>query len=169
MVWVGSLLTIGYGVAPTLFSTLDPVSAGDLAAKLFRGEAIVGVLCGILALALGNVLVRRGAFAYRRFRWLLIGMLACVLIGYFAIAPFMEALRQEARNAGIDVMQLAPTRFMLLHGVSSVFYLIESLLGIALVWLLPVGERRGEIDSVQSRQDEGASADRTARVDGSRQ
>ena len=29
-------------------------------------------------------------------------------------------------------------RFGMLHGVSSLFYLIESLLGVALVWKLPV-------------------------------
>jgi hypothetical protein len=169
MVWVGSLLTIGFGVVPVLFATLDRITAGAVAATLFRGEAFTGVLCGILSLALGNVLVRRGAFAYRRFRWLLVGMLLCVLIGYFAIEPFMDALRTAALNAGTDVMQSAhATRFALLHGVSSVFYLVESLLGIALVWLLPLGERKGEMDAAPSAPG-GASADSAERVQGDRQ
>jgi hypothetical protein len=162
-IWVGSMLTIGYGVAPTLFATLDHTTAGDVAARLFRGEAFTGVFCGVLSLALGNVLVRRGAFAYRRFRWLLLGMLACVLIGYFAIEPFMETLREAALSEGTDVMQTAhATSFAVLHGVSSVFYLVESLLGIALVWLLPVGERKGEIDSAPTAADgapDGAAAE----------
>lgn len=140
MVWVGSLLTIGYAAAPTLFATLDRVAAGTVAARLFRIEAFIGVLCGILALALGNVLVRRGALAYRPLRALLAGMLVCVLVGYFALQPFMEAMRGAALEAGVDVAHSAyATRFGVLHGISSLIYLIESLLGIALVWKLPVG------------------------------
>ncbi|RKP50669.1 DUF4149 domain-containing protein [Trinickia fusca] len=144
--WVGSLLTIGYAVAPTLFALLDRVAAGSVAAKLFRIEAIVGVLCGVLALALGNLLVRRGVAGYRRLRWLLAGMLVCVLIGYFALQPFMDALRTAALAAGTDVGHSAyAVRFGVLHGVSSAFYLLESLLGLGLIWTLPVDERAGEL------------------------
>lgn len=138
VIWVGSLLTIGYVVAPTLFTTLDRVAAGAVAAKLFRIEAVIGVLCGVLSLALGNLLVRRGALAYRSLRWLLAGMLVSVLLGYFALAPFMDAMRTAALETGVDVGHSAYAgRFGLLHGVSSAFYLVESLLGIALVWKLP--------------------------------
>lgn len=144
--WVGSLLTIGYAVAPTLFALLDRVAAGAVAAKLFRIEAIVGVLCGVLALALGNLLVRRGVAAYRRLRWLLAGMLVCVLIGYFALQPFMDALRTAALAAGTDVgHSVYAVRFGVLHGVSSVFYLLESLLGLGLIWMLPVDERASDV------------------------
>ncbi|WP_181321800.1 DUF4149 domain-containing protein [Trinickia symbiotica] len=141
VIWVGSLLTIGYAAAPTLFTTLDRIAAGTVAAKLFRIEAFVGVFCGVLSLALGNLLVRRGATGYRPLRWLLAAMLACVLIGYFALQPFMEAMRQAALGAGVDVGHSAyAARFGLLHGVSTVIYLIESLLGLVLVWKLPAGE-----------------------------
>ena len=144
VIWVGSLLTIGYAVAPTLFATLDRITAGAVAAQLFRIEAVIGVSCGALLLALGNLLVRRGQAAYRRPRWLLAGMLVCVLIGYFALQPFMNAMRIAALNAGTDVGHSAyAARFGMLHGVSSLLYLIESLLGIALVWTLPVGEGVG--------------------------
>lgn len=139
VVWVGSLLTIGYAAAPTLFATLDRVAAGAVAARLFRIEAIIGVLCGILALALGNVLVRRGALVYRPLRGWLAGMLICVLVGYFALQPFMEAMRSAALEGGVDVAHSAyAARFGVLHGISSLIYLIESLLGIVLVWKLPV-------------------------------
>ncbi|MEX3955165.1 DUF4149 domain-containing protein [Trinickia sp. EG282A] len=141
VIWVGSLLTIGYAAAPTLFATLDRIAAGTVAAKLFRIEAFVGVFCGVLSLALGNLLVRRGATGYRPLRWLLAAMLACVLIGYFSLQPFMEAMRHAALGAGVDVGHSAyAARFGLLHGVSTVIYLIESLLGLVLVWKLPAGE-----------------------------
>ncbi|OLL30326.1 hypothetical protein BTH42_17825 [Burkholderia sp. SRS-W-2-2016] len=138
MVWVGSLLTIGYAVAPVLFTTLDRSTAGEVAAQLFRIEGVIGVVCGILLLGLANLLVRRGADAYRRVRWLVAGMLVCVLVGYFALQPFMNAIRVAALEAGTDVGHSAyAARFGMLHGVSSLFYLIQSLLGLALVWLLP--------------------------------
>jgi hypothetical protein len=99
---------------------------------------VVGAVCGILLLGLANVLVRRGSDAYRRVRWLIAGMLVCVLVGYFALQPFMNALRVAALEAGSDVgHSVYATRFGVLHGVSSLFYLLESLLGVALVWKLP--------------------------------
>jgi hypothetical protein len=138
--WVGSLLTIGYAVAPVLFASLDRMTAGSVAAQLFRIEAILGVVCGVLLLALSNMLARRGGDAYRRLRWLIAGMLMCVLAGYFALQPFMNALRIAALNAGTDVGHSAYAgRFGMLHGISSLFYLIESLLGLVLVWKLPMG------------------------------
>ncbi|GAB2911520.1 DUF4149 domain-containing protein [Paraburkholderia jirisanensis] len=138
VVWIGSLLTIGYAVAPVLFASLDRTTAGAVAAQLFRIEGIVGVVCGVLLLALCNVMVRRGFVAYRKLRWLIAGMLLCVLAGYFALQPFMNALRIAAQEGGTDVGHSAyATRFGVLHGVSSLFYLVESLLGLVLVWKLP--------------------------------
>lgn len=143
-VWVGSLLTIGYAVAPVLFTALDRAAAGEVAARLFRIEGWIGVVCGVLMLVTANARVRDGDAAYRRFRLIVAVMLACVIVGYFAIEPFMNALRVAAQEAGTDVGHSAYAgRFGMLHGVSSLFYLIESLLGLWLVWILPgAGEVR---------------------------
>jgi glucan phosphoethanolaminetransferase (alkaline phosphatase superfamily) len=138
VVWVGSLLTIGYAVVPVLFASLDRITAGSVAAQLFRIEGVIGVVCGVLLLALCNVLIRRDEIAYKRLRWLVAGMLVCVLVGYFALQPFMNALRIAAQEAGTDVgHSVYASRFGVLHGVSSLFYLIESLLALVLVWKLP--------------------------------
>jgi hypothetical protein len=146
VVWVGSLLTIGYAVAPVLFTSLDRTTAGAVAAQLFRIEGLLGAVCGILLLGLANVVIRRGGNAYRRLRWLVAGMLVCVLVGYFALQPFMNAMRIAALEAGTDVGHSAyAARFGMLHGVSSLFYLIESLLGVVLVWKLPVGAGAGSV------------------------
>lgn len=146
VVWVGSLLTIGYAVAPVLFTSLDRTTAGAVAAQLFRIEGVLGAVCGILLLGLANVVIRRGGNAYRRLRWLVAGMLVCVLVGYFALQPFMNAMRIAAVEAGTDVGHSAyAARFGMLHGVSSLFYLIESLLGLVLIWKLPLGEGAGSV------------------------
>lgn len=137
MLWVGSQLTIGFMVAPVLFSSLDRMTAGSLAAQLFRLEGLVGLVCGVLMLVLSNVLTRDGAEQYRRLRWLVLGMLLSVLVGYFALQPFMNALRMQAMNAGMDISNSPyANHFGMLHSVSSLFYLIGSVLGLALVWLL---------------------------------
>ena len=137
-VWVGSLLTIGYAVAPVLFKTLERMTAGSVAAQLFRIEAILGVVCGVLLLALSNQQVRRGSSEYRRVRWIVAAMVVCVLVGYFALQPFMNALRVAAMDAGTDIANSPyASRFGMLHGVSSVFYLVESVLGLLLIWRLP--------------------------------
>ncbi|HDR8992250.1 MULTISPECIES: DUF4149 domain-containing protein [Burkholderia] len=137
-VWVGSLLTIGYAVAPVLFRTLERMTAGSVAAQLFRIEAILGVVCGVLLLTLSNQQVRRGSGDYRRVRWIVAAMIACVLIGYFALQPFMNALRVAAMDAGTDIANSPyASRFGMLHGVSSLFYLVESVLGLMLIWRLP--------------------------------
>lgn len=142
-VWCGSQWTIGYLVAPTLFALLENRrTAGSLAGGLFHSEAILGVVCGVLLLLLANTLSRQpgGAAAYRPLRWIVAGMMACVLLGYFALAPWMDQLRASAAAAGVDVENSAyAARFGLLHGVSTGFYVLQSLLGLALIWRLPAG------------------------------
>lgn len=142
MLWVGSQLTIGYAVAPVLFASLDRMSAGALAAQLFRIEGMIGLVSGVVLLVLANLFVRRGEAGYRRLRWVLVGMLLCVVVGYYALQPFMNAMRMNALQAGVDIAHSAyASRFGMLHGVSSLFYLVESLLGAWLVWLLPSTRR----------------------------
>jgi hypothetical protein len=51
--WAGSLWTVGYLVAPVLFSTLsDRVLAGSIAGSIFRIEAWLSVGCGVVLLAM---------------------------------------------------------------------------------------------------------------------
>jgi hypothetical protein len=55
-----------------------------------------------------------------------------VLLGHFGIHPIIESLKNQAMPA--DVMQsVFADRFKAWHGVASIAYLLESVLGIALV------------------------------------
>jgi len=163
MIWVGSMLTLGYVAAPVLFSMLERSSAGSVAAQLFRIEGMLGVVCALVLLVMANRLVRTGSAEYKRTRWVIAAMLVCVLLGYFALQPFMSALRVAAQEGGMALAQSPyASRFGLLHGVSSAFYLIESVLGLVLFWRLPPGRfptqtvvPKGKTASVAARRARG--------------
>jgi len=121
--WAGSLWAVGYLAAPTLFATFDRLMAGNVAASLFRSEAWLSLACGALLLCLSQK---------RQERLLIVAMLACTTLGYFALQPFMAALRAAAGPAGVMASD-AKMQFGILHGISMVFYLADSLLGAALV------------------------------------
>jgi hypothetical protein len=132
--WVGSLWTIGYLVAPTLFMTLpDRVLAGSIAGSLFRIEAWVSVFCGIALIVLIAMAKNEpGGTRRKTCLYLVFGILAGTLIGYFGLQPFMAALREAAGPGGVMDTN-AKTQFGILHGLSSGIYLIQSLLGVALI------------------------------------
>lgn len=131
--WVGSLWAIGYLAAPTLFATLyDRVLAGTVAGSLFRSESWLSLACGLILLILQTMREPQGASKQRSMILLIVGMMACTLIGYFALQPFMAALREAAGSAGVMAGD-AKLQFGMLHGASMGIYLIESLLGVALI------------------------------------
>lgn len=136
--WVGSLITVGYLVAPTLFATLtDRQVAGMVAGAIFQVEAYVSLLLCVGLIVLANLLVIRGLEAYRTIRWILLAMLICATIGSFVLMPWMETLREDALLQGMPVMYSPSAKlFATLHGISSSVFLVQSLLGIYLVWRL---------------------------------
>jgi hypothetical protein len=129
--WAGSLWTVGYVAAPTFFATLpDRLLAGTVAGNLFRVEAWLSMACGVLLLVLFGI--ARDLQHRRLLLWLAAAMLACTLVGYFGIQPYMAALKAAAGPDG--VMEGATrARFGLLHGVASLIYLVQSLLAVGLV------------------------------------
>ena len=132
--WVGSLWTVGYVVAPLLFATLDDrVLAGTLAGRLFRVEAWITIVCGLVLLVLVRYVNRENESAPRtHVVAIIIGMLICTLIGYFGLQPWMASLREASGPAG--VMEGSDRRtFGILHGLSSAMYMIQSLLGASLI------------------------------------
>ncbi|VVE06490.1 DUF4149 domain-containing protein [Pandoraea terrigena] len=143
--WCGSQWAIGYVVAPTLFAVLESRTvAGTVAGRLFHTQAWLSLVCGALLVWLATALIARAgdaqvARSYRGLRWLAVAMMVCVLIGSFGLQPFMADLRAQAEAAGVEIGQSAfAARFGMLHGISSGIYLLQSLLGMALIWRQPV-------------------------------
>ncbi|MBA3904492.1 MAG: DUF4149 domain-containing protein [Rhodocyclaceae bacterium] len=138
--WVGGLWAIGYIVAPTLFATLNERAlAGEIAGRLFGVIAWVGIGCALYLLVFLAVRRRRAAFKSGVF-WLVLGMLLLTLAGYFGIQPILAQLKAEAWPRGV-MESVARSRFAAWHGISSGLYLVQSMLGAALVVLQGRGLR----------------------------
>ena len=130
--WVGGLWTTGYMVAPVLFSSLpDRMLAGMLAGKMFAVISYIGMVCG--SYLLGYRITRQGGSALKEgLFWAVLAMLLLTLAAHFGIQPIIEHLKEAALPR--DVMQsVFKDRFRAWHGISSILYLIQSLLGLFLV------------------------------------
>ena len=130
--WAGSLWTIGYIVAPTLFLSLhDNVLAGTIVGFLLRSEAWVSVACALVLYAT----LRRGQLPPPQRKsclLIIVAMLACAMVIYLGLQPVMAQLKESAGAAGLAGTPQGKT-FGMLHGLSQLFYLAESLLA---GWLL---------------------------------
>jgi hypothetical protein len=136
--WVGGLWAIGYLAAPVLFSAIaDKTMAGMLAGRMFTWVAYIGMACGIYLLVyrlavFGVSALKQGFF------WAALVMLLLTLASHYGIQPILESLKSQALPK--EVMEsMFRDRFARWHGISSIVYLIESLLGFVLV----LAPRRG--------------------------
>ena len=130
--WVGSLWAIGYLAVPVLFHAQpDKQLAGMLAGQMFAGAGCTGMVCGTYLI--GFYISRSGRAAFRQQTFLIVSsMLLITLIIQFGIQPAMAELKAQALP--LDVMHSdLYGRFKMLHGLSSIAYLTESLLGALLV------------------------------------
>jgi len=127
-VWVGSLWVTGFMVAPVLFASLeDRALAGTLAGALFGLTAWLGLGCGVALLILSRLRAGRGGWRL----WVTIVMLVLVAAGHFGLAPMIA----ELRAAGL----VDTPRFGRLHGLASLLFLVNALLGLGLVAAGPGG------------------------------
>lgn len=125
--WAGGMWALGYLVAPVLFQVLpDKTLAGLVAGRMFAAMAYAGVVCALLLLALQWLRYR--ALVLRQWLfWLIMVMLLITLLGQFGIQPLLAGLKEQALP--LPVMQSAYAgQFRLWHGVSSVMFLVQSLL-----------------------------------------
>lgn len=130
--WVGGMWAIGYLAAPVLFSSLgDRQMAGMLAGKLFALIGWVGL--GSAAYLLIFLLARWGGSFFRSsVFWMVLLMGLLVAASQFGIQPLMAQLKADALPR--EVMEsVLRDRFATWHGISSILYLVQSLLGLWLV------------------------------------
>jgi hypothetical protein len=130
--WVGGLWAIGYIAAPVLFSSLgDRQLAGLVAGKLFSLIGWIGL--GSAAYLLLFLLVRQGGQVFKgAVFWLVLSMALLVAASQFGIQPLMAQLKADALPREVMASVLRD-RFAAWHGISSILYLVQSLLGLWLV------------------------------------
>ncbi|CAN4273620.1 Domain of unknown function DUF4149 [Methylophilaceae bacterium] len=129
--WVGSLWCIA-AVAYVLFNTLpERQLAGQLAGQFFDYVAYLGLFSAFFLLmqrlfGFGSLALKQGYF------WAVLVMLLLILAGQFGIQPILAQLKADALPS--DVMQsVFADRFATWHGVASVAYVLQCLLGLVLV------------------------------------
>jgi len=128
--WVGCLVGVGYIAAPVLFKTLDDRSlAGNLAGQMFYIVAVVGLVIGISLFLSYQFRTKKTAFREWRF-WVLGLMVLCVAMGFFVLQPIIA----DIKALGIEPGSENAKRFGILHGVSSVLYLVTTLSGVVLLF-----------------------------------
>ena len=130
--WVGAQWGIGYLAVPVLFQTLpDKMLAGMLAGKMFSLIDYLGLACGLYLLTylyanFGRAVLRQPLFLVAAV------MLLLTLAGKFGFQPVMESLKAQVYPADITHSAYAG-KFNLLHRIAAACYVIQSLLGIALI------------------------------------
>ena len=129
--WVGVLWGIGYVAVQVLFQAMpDKTLAGMLAGKMLTQVVYIGMAsaCYLLVYYLGTF--GRAAFKQAVF-WIVVVMLLLTM-AQFGIQPIMADLKAQALPA--EVMKSAfADRFRAWHGIASILYLVQSLLGAVLV------------------------------------
>ncbi|MFO7543097.1 MAG: DUF4149 domain-containing protein [Thiobacillus sp.] len=133
VLWIGGMWAIGYIAAPVLFASLDDKQlAGMLAGKLFNMIAWIGIVSAAYLL-IYRIAREGGAALKTAFFWAVALMLALTLAGHFGIQPIMQSLKDQAMPHAV-MQSVFADRFARWHGVSSILYLIQSALGLVLVW-----------------------------------
>lgn len=132
VLWAGALWVLGYIAAPTVFGIAHGTLAGDIVGAFLRRLAWISMICAALMLVLVQVSPELERGRRRYLNLLVLSMLACALVMYVGLQPAMAQMREAAGPLGIRASPLW-TRFAIMHGVSQLFHLIESVLAALLV------------------------------------
>jgi Domain of unknown function (DUF4149) len=127
--WSGLIAGTGFVAAPMLFEMLARADAARVAARLFQVDAYLGLALGAVLLVLALRVARDRPEGGSRFSvemMLALGALFCIVAGYFALQPAIEAVR--AGTSGVS--------FAVLHGVASAFFVVKFGAVAVLAWRL---------------------------------
>jgi hypothetical protein len=138
--WAGWLLCVALLATPAVFSQLTGADAGRLVGRMLAQEAYTSLALGVLVLVLERVATRRAAQAgtgppLSVGMVLALGAVFCTVAGYFGVQPLMPAAR----------LGQGALSFGQLHAVSAGFYLLKTLLVLALAWRALSRPAAGEV------------------------
>lgn len=143
--WLGNLATVGYMVAPSLFATLaDRALAGTIAGTLFTVQFYCSLGFAVALLILFVPAISKLNWEKSKISvYLILAILLCVLINQCGLRPEMDALRPIFHSGmkDVEVLAKAKTQFGILHGVSALLYLLQTVFALILFWRLPQSEK----------------------------
>jgi Domain of unknown function (DUF4149) len=129
--WVGALWMTGLTAYVLFDSMQDKQLAGSLAGKLFTIVSYIGLASAFYLLIQRLLHYGTGALKQSYF-WAIFFMLLLILAGHFGIQPILAQLKIDALANNITQTVFAD-RFKTWHGVASVAYLAQCLLGFVVV------------------------------------
>jgi hypothetical protein len=132
VLWAGALWVLGYVAAPAVFGLVSGPLAGDIVGAFLRRLAWISFACAALMLVLVRLSPDLQTGRRRYLNLLVLAMLACALVMFVGLQPAMAALREAAGPGGVRASPLW-TEFAVMHGVSQLFHLVESVLAAVLV------------------------------------
>ena len=130
--WAGALWVLGYVAAPAVFSIASGTLAGDIVGSFLHRLAWISFACAALMLVLVKASPDLDAARRRFLNLLVLAMLACALVMYVGLQPAMAQMREAAGPEGIRASPLW-TKFAVMHGLSQLFHLAESILAAVLL------------------------------------
>lgn len=132
VLWAGTLWALGYIAAPAVFAAVPSLVAGDVVAALLQRLGWVSSACALLMLVLLHFSPDLDPGRRRFLNLLVLAMLACALVMWVGLQPAMAQMRELA---GDDGVRASPywTQFAVMHGVSQLFHVVESILAAVLV------------------------------------
>jgi len=130
-IWVGGLWAM-LMVTYVIFNIIpSSYIAGVIVSNLFSYMNLFGIIALILALIYG-FRVESIRFFKKIQAWLALFLLLILCISFFGINPILEALKLEAFPK--EVMEsVFADRFSAWHGIASIAYLIQCILGLFLL------------------------------------
>lgn len=122
------LAVVGYLVAPTLFSSLDSVQAGNLVGKLLSATNFI-LLAALLILVIAKSFFLKTLASI----WMLLLSALIVIVSEFWLTPKMQLIKEQYPQ-GILKSSEHWHSFMAMHGVYQLLFL--TLILLLVVWSL---------------------------------
>ena len=130
--WLGMQVMAGYIAAPILFERLGKQEAGNIAGVLFSINNYFGLLAWIVAwLVVRSNRNRSFSDNGKVAPKFIILLLLLTASNQFLISPVIAAYKTGTANW---LLSLLGGFFGMWHGISSIIYLVCSVLGLGLLW-----------------------------------
>jgi hypothetical protein len=140
--WVGALWAIGYLAVPMAFISMDTVTAGDYAGRLFQAVNMLGIVSAVMLL-IARWFRQGFETFYRYWRTTIIVLMLLISVIFMA---YLQPEMQQMKALGLGTSEALSMRFAAFHKYSEMLYLMLSLFGLLLVLTTDARMEQGKTD-----------------------